>query len=812
LSLTQRLDKMGRFETGSDIFSIFRKSRGKHQKVTAVRRFFINLFFVIIFLFIHASGGLSAPYFDIQGDEQGKNTEKQKVTYNVKQLNRDKILITNQGYRRIFEPYLNPNSSIFITTDTVLSAFHVLFKQSIADMEKVNANRALDILKLIWSEIAPEEKENSKVPVDKSEDLKVHENRGEKSVIEDLEQNFTILLDAARRRAQIVIAVALKLLGDTDIKFDEHLSRIVENEVNKIVSGEGIEMPEWTGVSDSEFITLDYSLYRPRGLYTQSELLRRYFMVLTWFQSIPFRVENDEELLSILILGKTLNSSYAEDFFKKKEIEKFFRYYRELAGQPNDWDLLFASQITRDRPGDLKKVREYLVKRVANSEERLKIDDRFGHVQDNSVINDFSNFKIISPFRIPDTILFRQSAGFHKKHHIGPGGLGICAALGSGFAKEQLVPDVFKDRKNLLQAINDSKPVLEYGSLYNRYLSCLSALLDAAEHDAPAFMSNRPWKVKSCNTVLSGWVQFRNAMEFRVGENVLYTVESSGDLPAGFVEPDPEFFERLGDFVEDIMNLFALSGAFIPPNQIITKDLKIFARLIKNNKYPKPDDTLTDFSEEEISAINRSIISLRTLGNINFKKEAFAGLRQEINAKILSFAEDIGNGRYDDEPDYHAFILETNIDTKELWMSLRHMCKRLEVLAHKQLRGVKLSRKDNYFFADFGEKLASVMLCDGYGYHGSNGETPHIVPIYFKPEKNTYLYAGTGRPRLMYVLYPYKDKEILCIGAVIPYYEIVSPISLTDELWQKTLDGDERPESPMWLKPIMAPKNRLFLY
>ncbi len=766
-----------------------------------MQRFFISLLLAIIFLLIHVPEGLSASYVHTQGDEQEKSTEQPRVTYDIEQLNQDKILITNQGYRHIFEPYLNPNSSIFITSDTVLSAFHVLFRQSIADMEQINANRALDILKLIWSAIAPKEKEISKALGNKT----VPKNRGEKSSIDDLEHNFTMLLDAARRRAQIVIAVAVKLLGDTDISFDEHLSRIVENEVNKIVSGEGIEMPEWTGVSDSEFMTFDYSLYRPRGLYTQSELLRRYFMVLTWFQSIPFRVENDEELLSILILGKTLNVSYTEDFLKRKKIEKFFRYYRELAGQPNDWDLLFASQITRDRPGDLKKVREYLVKKVADSKERLKIDDRFGNVQDNSITTHSRSFKIISPFRIPDTVLSRQTAGFQKRHNVWPIGLGLCAVLGSDFAIEQLVSDVFKDRKDLLQTINNFKPIIEPESLYNRYLSCLSALMDDAEHDVPGFMNSRPWMVKSCNTVLSGWVHFRHAMELQAGESVLYTVESSGDFTAGFVEPDPEFFERLSNLIEDIMNLFQLSGAFIPPKHIITKDLKIFAGLIKNNKYPQPYNTLTDLSAVEISAINRSIVSLGTLGNISFKREDFAGLREEINAKILSFADDVGNGRYDDAPDYHAFILETNIDTKRLWMSLRHMCNRLEVLAHKQLRGVKFSKKDNYFLTDFGEKLAAVMLCDGYGYHGSNDEAPHIIPVYSRSEKNTRLYTGTGKPRLMYLLYPYKGREILCIGAVVPYYEFVSPIDLTDENWKKRFDGDERPERPVWLRPIITP-------
>ncbi|NNK85739.1 MAG: DUF3160 domain-containing protein, partial [Desulfobacterales bacterium] len=457
-----------------------------------MKRFFTTILLAMIFLLTSATGGLSESEVQNQRDEQRKSIAKQKATLNIEQLNRDKILITNQSYRQIFEPYLNPKSSIFITSDTVLSAFHVLFRQSIADMEQVNAKRALDILKLIWSKITPEEDKIKKASGDKPEDMQVRENRSEELDANDPEQNFTKLLSAARRRAQIIIAVAVRLLGDTEIIIDEHLNAIVENEVNQIILAEGIKRPEWTGVSDSEFLTVDYSIYRPYGLYAQTELLRRYFRVLTWFQSIPFRVENDEELLAILILGKTLNASFAEDFSKHKKIEKFFRYYRELAGTPNDWDLLFASEIARDRPGDLKQVRENLVKQVAGFEQQLKIDDRFKPIRDNSATSSFVSFKIISPFRVPDTALFSQISVFQQRHRVWPGGLGICAALGSDFAMEQLLSDTFKDREKSLYPINDFKAALESESLYNRYLKCLAALIDDAEHDAPVFMSSRP--------------------------------------------------------------------------------------------------------------------------------------------------------------------------------------------------------------------------------------------------------------------------------------------------------------------------------
>ncbi len=55
------------------------------------------------------------------------------------------------------------------------------------------------------------------------------------------------------------------------------------------------------------------------------------------------------------------------------------------------------------------------------------------------------------------------------------------------------------------------------------------------------------------------------------------------------------------------------------------------------------------------------------------------------------------------------------------------------------------------------------------------------------------------------VLYPYQGREIICRGAVMPYYEFISTTRMTDTDWQKRLDSDERPENPDWLKPIFAP-------
>ena len=81
---------------------------------------------------------------------------------------------------------------------------------------------------------------------------------------------------------------------------------------------------------------------------------------MSWLQSIPFRVDNDKELLAILLLGKTFSNPYLDNYAKGLEIEKWFRCYSEIVGQRGDWDILLASQIIRGRPTDLNTVRELL--------------------------------------------------------------------------------------------------------------------------------------------------------------------------------------------------------------------------------------------------------------------------------------------------------------------------------------------------------------------------------------------------------------------------------------------------------------------
>ena len=69
----------------------------------------------------------------------------------IEQLNTQKILITPMTYRQIFEPYLKSDLPIFITTDSVVNAFHVLFDDATFRFEQINAGRLPEIVRLLWT-------------------------------------------------------------------------------------------------------------------------------------------------------------------------------------------------------------------------------------------------------------------------------------------------------------------------------------------------------------------------------------------------------------------------------------------------------------------------------------------------------------------------------------------------------------------------------------------------------------------------------------------------------------------------------------
>jgi len=697
----------------------------------------------------------------------------------IAKLRTDKVLMTNETFKQVFDPYIDASATLFITADSLLNGFHVLYEESILRMEKANARRLPEILGFIWKTLP--------------------------SVGGQIQGKQELVL-AARRRAQVVIATALRLCGDKTVKPPAEIEKLIEEEVKRVEAAEGQFKPKWLGPPDAGFVALDYTRYRPRGFYTKSETLQRHFRAVSWLQSIPFRVASDEELLSILMLGNSVTwQRFKDDFAGEEEVQTFFRGFNLFLGAGDDWDIMTAAQEAQnetdlDPNGEgFSRKRKWLTEMAARDGEGPKINDQVRFAPEDPTKTAEPEFRIVSAYRTPDAILFHRTTDLRTFHRALPSGLEVCTALGSAFARSKLTYD---DRDKLLKTIDDCKPLFEGESLYLDYLDCLRALLDEPEPDAPAFMKGDAWKTKSCQAALGGWAQLRHTWALQAKETAMYL--GLTEPPTGFVEPDPEFFARMGRVAGKSEFLLKAAGAFDPDTRDQAEVIRAAVDLIRKKDFAnKGENAFEGCSWDEWTTLGKAttlLMSMKIKGDMQKPALSWPGAAD----RLAKLADDLEKGVKPEDRTLVRAIEETDIDISKLWRRLGYLCSRLEALSHKQLRGVPFSREEDDFLKKYGTILAGIMLYGGNSYLTPRDDAPRVVDVFSNPNKESCLEAGVGRPRALYVLYPVKGREVLAKGAVMPYYEFEHAKRLTDAEWKTLLDSHQRPEVPEWVKPIVG--------
>ncbi len=97
------------------------------------------------------------------------------------------------------------------------------------------------------------------------------------------------------------------------------------------------------------------------------------------------------------------------------------------------------------------------------------------------------------------------------------------------------------------------------------------------------------------------------------------------------------------------------------------------------------------------------------------------------------------------------------------------------------------------------------MFYDESSYHISRDDAPRVASV-FHQAGGAFLLAGTGRAREIRVLYPWKGKEVLCRGAIVPFYSEPTGANLTDVEWKARLDDAKPPVLPEWMQTLLSPQ------
>jgi hypothetical protein len=273
--------------------------------------------------------------------------------------------------------------------------------------------------------------------------------------------------------------------------------------------------------------------------------------------------------------------------------------------------------------------------------------------------------------------------------------------------------------------------------------------------------------------------------------------------PAGFVEPVPEFYGRFAELVKATREALDRGGALAPfDSQAMLKemagDLKAALEIVARARKMKMG--LAALSTEEKELLARFDPRLEDFWNRQAKDEQSEKALASLAFLLEAFQE---LGKPSTPEDLHLMGVDTSA-LADKWDELENVCRRLEILAHKQLRQVPLSAKENEFLKGYGKQLARIMLYGGNSYITPRDDSPRIVDVFTNPAAGKHLLVGTARPRYLWVLYPVKGAEVLCRGAVLPYREFEHSQRLTDGAWKTLLDSPQRPALPVWIRPVTA--------
>ncbi|WP_245619428.1 DUF3160 domain-containing protein [Deinococcus marmoris] len=450
-------------------------------------------------------------------------------------LSRQGFVIAPAGWRQfdaVYEATRYAEQPIFVTTDSVLHIYHLVFDKLLRDLERET--------------LAPTARQlTARLVVSAHKQLKAL--RGTP-------------LETDARRALAYLAVAQKL-ADPASPVPAEVAPLVAAELKLIDAHAGAALSPIFAASE---MLEDYSQYVPRGHYTRSETLKRYFRTLTWLGRINLRVTKPDETRTAALITSLLTG----DAQAQKLWARLYDPTTLLIGASDDLNYRqYASALQTAMGGNIRKLGEAstltafqaalskLPPPRVNSVFVVAKPGEGADVRQRETLG----FRLMGQRFTLDGAALQQlvyrEVGTEQKPRALPRGLDLLAALGSSAALNELGklgdtayanygPQMTKTRAQFAAL----KPADWNANVYSGWLYVLQALAvpEARDSRYPAFMRTPAWTRKEMLTALGSWTELRH-------DTLLYAkqvmVEMGGgeqpEHPRGYVEPASQVWIRL---------------------------------------------------------------------------------------------------------------------------------------------------------------------------------------------------------------------------------------------------------------------------
>jgi len=508
------------------------------------------------------------------------------------------------------------------------------------------------------------------------------------------------------------------------------------------------------------------SQYVPRGHYTGSEALKRYFKAAMWYGRMAFLLkggpdalvsERDAQIATIqasLISAELPNLSLSADGSNRTTAwEIWNRVYSVTSFFVGTADDLTPYEYL----GAIENVfgTEFDAIQLADEEALLSLKAELAQMRNPQIYGGSGVCFIAPPVTkeklyeclaktkgmrfmgqrfVPDSYMFQNlvfpAVGMYvgedepftmKMTILGPTrcfprGLDIMAVLGSERAYDILKADGDTEYRGENTSYDKQLDYLREQfsalteedwnrNLYWAWLYALKPLLEDYGQGYPTFMQTEAWTDKELQTVLASWTELRHDTILYAKQSYTPAATAAPPQPkpvVGYVEPVPEFYSRML--------------------------------------------ALTTMTNEGLNRLN--------------------ALTAEEKARLES---------------------------------LESILQRLIQISQDELEGKELKETDYEFIRNFGKELDAVIT----GVEAEGKETTMVADVHTDANPPMeVLEEGVGYIDLVLVAYKVPDGRIIVgAGPTLSYYEFKQPVSerLTDEQWKEILELGEQPPRPSWI-------------
>jgi hypothetical protein len=441
------------------------------------------------------------------------------------------------GYKTIYAADL----PVYVSLDSILDAVHLSYDAILKDVELAGLIPDLRAL------------------------LQDARDRLERGVVSD---------ERTAADVDLFLTVALRLLDDGAAEPVAGGDRTqIADILAKAQAASGILRLELFGVRRE----LDFSQFEPRGHYTDSEELERYFRAMIWLGRTDFRMIETEEDGSQLFHRRQFDSVLAlRDLVAGPARDAYARIDAAVTAFVGEHDYMQLSEVdalladlgvsSTAEAGALTDAeiartiveRGYGAQRIASQvifkdpsapPGALPLDRSFALLGQRYVV-DSHVFSNVVYDRVPgnDKGEIRHLPDPLDAAYAALGNASALPLLESGLAQHAYAPHLERMRV-LVDAHGDEF----WGeNLYNLWLSTLRAVSPAegvqnpAGAGMPQVTGSEPWARRMLNTQLGSWAELRHDTILYAKQS--YTTGVSCEFPDAYVDPYPEAFARIARY------------------------------------------------------------------------------------------------------------------------------------------------------------------------------------------------------------------------------------------------------------------------